>query len=612
MNDLSTDRFPTSDPTWELESMFEGGSQSEAFGAFLEDLGERLDGLAEEVEAAPELREVGTEDRADLERWAEMLDERQRVGAYLMEASAFARGHASADAENPAAAALPQRVDEFSSRVDAIDTAIVQRFQGVSDEVIEALTEWPRLEALELYLREYRRRAKRAMSEGEERLAAELNRDGLHAWGQFYRLVSGSLTVHYRDPETGEREEHSVGQIKNKLSDPERPVRRNAHQALQEAWGDRAPEFASMLNSILGSRLTLNDRRGVDPLTEPLQNNRIERRSLEAMFEAVEAYQPAVRQFLETKADALGVEELESYDVRAPVGGEGETSIGWERAQEFIVEQVDSFSRRMGEFYRHALGSQWVEAEDRDGKAQGGFCMPFPVSEEIRVFLTFSGTMSGVMVLAHELGHAYHFWTLRDRVPAARQVPMTLAESASTLSEKVVESAALESADRDQKLRLLDERLGRAATFLLDIPARFQLEQRMLEARREGRLAPQQLTEMTREAFGETFGDVLGSFDDYFWASKLHYYLSRAPFYNFPYTFGYLFSKSIHQRIRGGDTELREGLDELLRESGRRSAESLAEEFLGADLGDPEFWSGALESIRDDVDRYGSLVESGR
>ena len=30
-----------------------------------------------------------------------------------------------------------------------------------------------------------------------------------------------------------------------------------------------------------------------------------------------------------------------------------------------------------------------------------------------------------------------------------------------------------------------------------------------------------------------------------FWASKLHYYMTRAPSYNFPYTFGYLFSKEI-------------------------------------------------------------------
>jgi oligoendopeptidase F len=41
------------------------------------------------------------------------------------------------------------------------------------------------------------------------------------------------------------------------------------------------------------------------------------------------------------------------------------------------------------------------------------------------------------------------------------------------------------------------------------------------------------------------YGDTLSQTDPMFWASKLHFSLSSAQFYNFPYAFGYLFSLGV-------------------------------------------------------------------
>ena len=35
------------------------------------------------------------------------------------------------------------------------------------------------------------------------------------------------------------------------------------------------------------------------------------------------------------------------------------------------------------------------------------------MSEQSRIFMTYSGTMSNVSTLAHELGHAFHSYALR-------------------------------------------------------------------------------------------------------------------------------------------------------------------------------------------------------
>ena len=48
------------------------------------------------------------------------------------------------------------------------------------------------------------------------------------------------------------------------------------------------------------------------------------------------------------------------------------------------------------------------------------------------------------------------------------------------------------------------------------------------------------------------FGDVLevGAEDAYFWASKLHFYITGITFYNFPYTFGYLLSRALYAMFK--------------------------------------------------------------
>jgi pepF/M3 family oligoendopeptidase len=601
------DNFPTTDESWNLDPIFAGGPGSEEFADELE----ALDGAIERFDRA--IRELAPLDEAEgpdgevVDQWIDILQQRQSIADRLREVGAFARGQAAAHATDAEATALPAQVSELQSAIEEAEAELVGKLRGVDEELLAWLKDRDEMEGLGLYVDELRRDARRAMAPDREDLAAALNADGLHAWGGLYDRLSGTLTVDFEDPETGDTETLSVEQAKNRLSAGDRDIRRAAFEGWEQAWGGEDSTFATILNHIVGAKETLIEKRGTDKLREPLDSNRIERSTLEALLEAAGELQPVLHEYLDIKADLLGIDELEWFDLDAPVGAAAD-EIPYPEGQEFIVDQIDEFSGRMGDFYRKALAEQWVEAEDRGGKAPGGYCTGFPVSEEIRVFMTYGGTMSSVLTLAHELGHAYHGWLMRDLPAGAREVPMTLAESASTLSEKLVESAALERADQGSRLRLLDARLGRALTFLVDIPARFDLEVAMHEARADGQLRPDGLREMTEEIFHDAYGDRLGSVDSHFWASKLHYFITRLPFYNFPYTFGYLFSKALHDRAVEEGPQFAETIDELLVDSGRMTAEQLADEYLGADLTDADFWKGAAGSIREDLATYRELA----
>ncbi len=596
-----SEQFPVEDPSWDLDPIFEGGVESESFDREVELLNREVDELQQEV-AALEL----PQEQGQLGRWRQFFDRYFQISDRLREAGSFARALASAHTDEAEAMRMPSRLDDVQTAMRQVRVQLESTFRNIDDAQFALFTDDERFGQMTLWLEELRSDAQRAMDRGREMLAAKLNRDGLHAWGRLYSEVSGRLEVEIeRD---GQMKTYSVGQAKNLMINADRSVRRAAFEGLQHAWKEASPVCASALHAIRGTQRTLYEERGGDCLTDPLEVNRVERSTIEAMFEAAREFKPVLQRYLKAKARLIGVDRLQWYDLRAPVGEEAK-EISYSEAQQFIVDQVEEFSPKMASFCRDALARRWVEAEDRPCKRQGGYCTSFPVSGQIRIFMTFGGTSSGVSTLAHELGHGYHGMVMKKLPASERQMPMGLAETASTLVEALVEQAALRQAGGQRRLALLDQRLERATAFLINIPARFQLEKKMHELRAEGRLHEELLSDVTRQVFERAYGDPVAGVDELFWASKLHFFITGLPFYNFPYTFGYLFSRAVYQRALDDET-FRDGLDDLLADTGRMRCEPLAQKYLDADLGSVEFWKEAAGALEEDVQRFEKSVEA--
>ena len=97
----------------------------------------------------------------------------------------------------------------------------------------------------------------------------------------------------------------------------------------------------------------------------------------------------------------------------------------------------------------------------------------------------------------------------------------------------------------------------------------------------------------------EVFGDALeqGGEDPYFWASKLHFYITGVTFYNFPYTFGFLLSRGLFSMFKQEGADFLPRYEEFLRLTGSDTAEGVAKRALGRDLADPQFWTEAIQTL---------------
>ena len=88
-------------------------------------------------------------------------------------------------------------------------------------------------------------------------------------------------------------------------------------------------------------------------------------------------------------------------------------------------------------------------------------------------------------------------------------------------------------------------------------------------------------------------------FIPYFWASKLHFYITGTTFYNFPYTFGFLLSRGLYARFRQEGTSFLPRYADFLKSTGSDSAENVARNTIDCDLESPEFWSDAILSLEE-------------
>ncbi|HAS62158.1 MAG TPA: oligoendopeptidase F, partial [Vibrio sp.] len=239
----------------------------------------------------------------------------------------------------------------------------------------------------------------------------------------------------------------------------------------------------------------------------------------------------------------------------------------------------------------------------------GAYCTKFAATRSPLVFMTWGGSRSDLMTLAHELGHAFHNWVMRDMPLCQTRYPMTLAETASIFAENIVRDYLLSKAEtREEQIEMLWEELSSAYALMINIPVRYEFEKRFYEQRQEGELSAEQLCQLMSDTWKEWYGDSMSEADSYFWASKLHFSISEVSFYNYPYLFGYLFSKGVYAQRESKGEQFYTDYVELLRDTGSMMAEDVVERHLGMDLTQTDFWQQSIDMLNEKLTQFEALL----
>lgn len=477
-----------------------------------------------------------------------------------------------------------------------------------------------------------------------EGIIAKLQQTGGRAWDRLHEQLISNL----KDPETGKL----FNELRNDAYSPDARLRKESWQKEIALLKQNEIAFAASLNNLKGETLSLLEERSWNcAIDRALSSSRMKKETLDALIAAIEESLPQWRKYLKAKAEYLknhnatastncGKEKgLSFYDLFAPLDGNttsdgntntaGQTETGcntntsdstnnraaseesllsknwtFEEARDYIIKEFTSFSPVMGDFAKNAFDKNWIDARVHPGKVGGAYCQDFYVQKESRVLSNFTGAFSDIITLAHELGHAFHFFCIKDKDYRNANYPMTLAETASTFAETIVKQDILKTASKEDRIKILELDLQDTCQVLVDILCRFYFERSVFEERQNGELTSEDFCRLMAHAQERSYGDGLSAErHEYMWAVKSHYYSVDLDFYNFPYAFGQLFAAGLYSRYKKEGKAFVDIYCNLLSDTGSMSCEDLCFK-AGFDITKKDFWKSGIDFYINEIEQF--------
>lgn len=587
---------------WNLDSIFQGGSKSIQLHNHVQNIEELLHELDDSLKSF-----ATSSDLKDSNDILSILIEIGNSKDILTQVSSFITCVLAQNSLDIEAKDIQGQISKLSSKYDITLTKFKAEIAKISLHNWEEIIESEVLKDYKFTLIEWRKEVVSLLTVDQQVILSSLATDGYHAWGQMYQTLMSNLEIEIQLE--GKKQKYSIGQALNLRSHSDRRIRKLAHEAMELKWLEQKEAFAKIINHIAGFRLQMYNLQGMsDVLEEPLRKNRVKKETLEAMWSVVSKNKQPFVKYLNQKGKMNHDEKMQSYNFWSPLTT-NPTYIDYDDAIDLVKEHFSEFGTQLEAFTTEAIEGGWIESENRSKKSAAAFCANFPSSEESRIFMTFGGTMMSVLTLVHELGHAFHNSAMNGISCLNKQYPLSIAETASTFAEMIVLDGAVKKATTiSEKITLLDEKLKRSVMNFMNIHSRFLFEKSFYEERKKGIVSTERLNELMQEAIFTGYDDSLDNVSVFSWLWTPHFYITNAPFYNFPYTFGYLLALSLFAKAKEMGTEFESAYIKLLRDSGKMSTEELVLKHLNEDLTSEAFWEKAIKISIQDAESFIELT----
>ena len=519
--------------------------------------------------------------------------------------AAFAKCTGAKDSTDPAVGEAENRLNVQRSALEASAGPLFKAIEALpeSDEAWarEPLAHW------RFALAERRSSWKNRLSKSDQEWLADLENKVFFPLGSVFKRLQSRVRFPAKN---SAGEEISVGAARMVTvikGDPDRELRRSVSTGMNGFYDKNADLYAALLNELHGFRLSVFDRAGLgDPLEASLHQNRMSRQCLNAIREAIYANRARIRKAVTLRAPFFGGEKLEVFDLMAPAPGKKGTAplIPYEEGIGIVKKALSWVNPEMAGFIDLMLSKGWVDAVLSDKKIGGAFYSRFNEFRIPRVFSSYTGSITAILQQGHELGHAFHYWQIRDLPVIETEFPMTLTETASTFNEAVIRKYLYQAAGKDEQFAMLWQEMRSAANFLLNTIVRMDFELAFLEERRRGPVSADACCRLMDAAWRDWYSDSTEGTDRYLWAYKLHYYKTDQFIYNYPYTVGYLISQALMKELSERGADFYPFYIAMLRDTGRMTVDGIIRKHFGADASDPSFWESVMKGAFESIDLF--------
>ncbi|MCY8351282.1 oligoendopeptidase F [Bacillus haynesii] len=260
---------------------------------------------------------------------------------------------------------------------------------------------------------------------------------------------------------------------------------------------------------------------------------------------------PHMRKYAALKKRVLDLDEMRFCDLQAPLDHDFSPKTTYEQAGRMILDALQVMGPEYAEVMETALTERWVDLADNIGKSTGAFCSS-PYGVHPFILMTWTDTMRDAFTLAHELGHAGHFYfaNRKQRIMNVRP-SLYFIEAPSTMNEMLL-AQHLFSKTNDPKMKrwVINQLMGtyyhNFVTHLLE----GEYQRRVYELAEQGcALTASVLSEQTTAVLSEFWGSgvKLDEGAGLTWMRQPHYYMGLYPY---TYSAGLTASTIVSQQIK--------------------------------------------------------------
>jgi oligoendopeptidase F len=362
------------------------------------------------------------------------------------------------DTTNPAAQELRDRAISLDTEAATAISFIDPEILALPEKTVHSfLNREPGLGVYRFELENLLRFRPHTLTPPEEEIVARAG-EALQAPDQIFKMIDNAdLTFDPISGEDGQQLPVTRGNYSVLMQSDDRRVRQDAFTSLYGSYRKLSNTLAATLGAGVKRDLFLSRvHKYQSSLEAALHEENIPANVYDSLVGAVRSRLELLHRYMELRRRVLKVDELHMYDIYTPLTPGVEWQVSFPEAVQMVQDGLASLGPEYVEALSRGLQGGWVDVPERPGKAGGAYCggvygvHPF-------VLLNYHQNIDNAFTLAHEMGHAMHFYYSGMEQPFTYSMPTIFtAEVASTVNETLLMEHLLQTVtDRQRRLYLL-------------------------------------------------------------------------------------------------------------------------------------------------------------